>query len=235
MSELKTNKVSPATSTALAIGDSGDTITVPSGATLDISASTLTPPATMPASSGINFTALNATNLGSGTVPTARLGSGTADATTFLRGDQTYAAAGGGKVLQVVASTLAVETRTKSTTLTGTGLTATLTPAATSSKILIFVNGGTILTGAWEYDSFTALYSDIGGAGASKIADIGANYFGHSGSGEGGSQSMSYLYSPSTTSAVVIEPYYKSSSGSYWAYFTQAPYSVSLILMEIGA
>ena len=92
MSELKTNKVSPATSTALAIGDSGDTITIPSGATLDISASTLTPPATMPASSGINFIALNATNLGSGTVPTARLGSGTADATTFLRGDQSYVA-----------------------------------------------------------------------------------------------------------------------------------------------
>lgn len=96
MSELKTNKVSPATGTALAVGDSGDTITVPSGATLDISASTLTPPATMPASSGINFTALNATNLGSGTVPTARLGSGTASSSTFLRGDQTYAAAGGG-------------------------------------------------------------------------------------------------------------------------------------------
>ena len=93
MSELKTNKISPATGTALAVGDSGDTITVPSGATLDISAATLTPPATMPASSGVNFTALNATNLGSGTVPTARLGSGTADATTFLRGDQTYAAA----------------------------------------------------------------------------------------------------------------------------------------------
>ena len=92
MSELKTNKVSPATGTALAVGDSGDTITVPSGATLDISASTLTPPATMPASSGVNFTALNATNLGSGTVPTARLGSGTADATTFLRGDNAWTA-----------------------------------------------------------------------------------------------------------------------------------------------
>jgi len=73
MSELKTNKVSPATGTALAIGDSGDTITVPSGATLDISASTLTPPATMPASSGVNLTALNATEVTSGTLPIARV------------------------------------------------------------------------------------------------------------------------------------------------------------------
>jgi hypothetical protein len=35
--------------------------------------------------------ASNATNLASGTVPTARLGTGTANSTTFLRGDQTYA------------------------------------------------------------------------------------------------------------------------------------------------
>ena len=73
MSELKTNKVSPATGTALAVGDSGDTITVPSGATLDISASTLTPPATMPASSGANLTALNASEVTSGTLPIARI------------------------------------------------------------------------------------------------------------------------------------------------------------------
>jgi hypothetical protein len=53
-------------------------------------------PATLPAASGVNLTALNATNIGSGTVPTARLGSGTASSSTFLRGDQTYAAAGGG-------------------------------------------------------------------------------------------------------------------------------------------
>jgi hypothetical protein len=46
----------------------------------------------LPAVSGINLTALNASNLGSGTVPVARLGTtGTRDATTFLRGDNTWA------------------------------------------------------------------------------------------------------------------------------------------------
>jgi len=77
MSTLNVDKVDPSTGTALEIGSSGDTISIPSGATLDISASTLTPPATMPASSGVNLTSLNATNLGSGTVATARGGTGT--------------------------------------------------------------------------------------------------------------------------------------------------------------
>ena len=93
---LKVDKLDPQSGTALEIGTSGDTITVPSGATLDISSATLTPPATLPASSGVNLTALNATNLGSGTVPTARLGTGTASSSTILYGDNTWAAAGGG-------------------------------------------------------------------------------------------------------------------------------------------
>ena len=41
--------------------------------------------------SGANITAINASNIGSGTVPTARLGSGTASSSTFLRGDSTFA------------------------------------------------------------------------------------------------------------------------------------------------
>lgn len=46
--------------------------------------------------SGASLTALNATNLGSGTVPTARLGSGTASSSTVLYGDQTYKTAPSG-------------------------------------------------------------------------------------------------------------------------------------------
>jgi len=110
MSTLNVDKIDPNTGTTLELGTSGDTVSLPSGATLDISASTLTPPATMPASSaanltsipggnitgtiaavsGANLTSLTATNLGSGTVPTARLGSGTASSSTVLYGDQTY-------------------------------------------------------------------------------------------------------------------------------------------------
>jgi hypothetical protein len=43
-----------------------------------------------PSGSGASLTSLNATQLTTGTVPTARLGSGTADANAFLMGDQTY-------------------------------------------------------------------------------------------------------------------------------------------------
>ena len=46
-SELKVDKVSPATGTSTTLGDSGDTFTVPSGVTLDTSSSTLTLPSSV--------------------------------------------------------------------------------------------------------------------------------------------------------------------------------------------
>jgi hypothetical protein len=45
MSELKVNKISPRSGTDITLGDSADTITIPSGATLDASNATVTIPA----------------------------------------------------------------------------------------------------------------------------------------------------------------------------------------------
>ena len=71
-------------------------------------------------------------------IPTTYLGSGTASSSTFLRGDQTYAAAGGGKINQVVSTTLTTTFSTSASDFTDiTGLSLNITPAATSSKILI--------------------------------------------------------------------------------------------------
>jgi len=48
---------------------------------------------------GIALTAINASNISSGTVATARLGTGTANSATFLRGDQTYAVVSSGTLI----------------------------------------------------------------------------------------------------------------------------------------
>jgi hypothetical protein len=98
-------------------------------------------PITLPAISGTNLTALNATNLSSGTVPVARLGaSGTRDATTYLRGDNTWATVSGGAVTDsfvtiAVAGQSSVVADSATDTLTlvaGTGITIT-TDASTDS------------------------------------------------------------------------------------------------------
>jgi len=48
-------------------------------------------PNTLPVASGINLTALNASNIASGTIGASRLGTGTANSSTILRGDLTWA------------------------------------------------------------------------------------------------------------------------------------------------
>ena len=119
---LKVNKLDPQSGTDLEIGTSGDTVTVPSGATLDISSATLTPPATLPASSGVNLTALNASNLGSGTVPAARL-------------------SGVGKILDWKNRNSTDTTVTvSSTSWTDSNITLTATPSSTDSRLYVMVS-----------------------------------------------------------------------------------------------
>mgnify|MGYP003640875846 FL=1 len=89
------------------------------------------------------ITGLPASAVSSGTIATARLGSGTASSSTFLRGDQTYAAAGGGKVLQVVNNILSTTFSMNSgTTADVTGMTPSITLASSTSRLLVLASYG---------------------------------------------------------------------------------------------
>jgi hypothetical protein len=65
MSELKVNKISPRSGTDVTLGDSGDTFTVPSGATLDASNATLTLPDDSVTAAKLDSTAVDNTNTNS--------------------------------------------------------------------------------------------------------------------------------------------------------------------------
>ena len=96
------------------------------------------------------ITGLPASAVSSGTIATARLGSGTASSSTFLRGDQTYAAAGGGKLLQFVQNTTTTETNgtfTATPTLIA-DFDVTITPTLSTSKILVTFSCGGMVNGA---------------------------------------------------------------------------------------
>jgi len=81
MSEIKVDTVVPRTNpSTLTIGAAGDTVNIAGTAGTGFPTPT---------------TGIAASAITTGTMATARLGSGTASSSTFLRGDQTYAAAGG--------------------------------------------------------------------------------------------------------------------------------------------
>jgi len=100
MSKIEVDKIDPQSGTNLELGTSGDTITIPAGVTFDSSAATNTLPATVVTTTGtqtltnksIATTQLTGTITPSdSTVSLAKLtATGTKDATTFLRGDNTF-------------------------------------------------------------------------------------------------------------------------------------------------
>lgn len=122
-----------------------------------------------PNGSGASLTNLNASNLATGTVGTARLASGTANSTTYLRGDQTWAS---------VSST--------PTTAQVLSATAGLTAGDVGSYGIFRPNtaGGTISQGSTIAGSgikWSSCLGDVGGSpsGTWRWLGIGSTYDGY--------------------------------------------------------
>jgi hypothetical protein len=134
MSQLEVDKVIPQSGTTLTLGDSADTITIPSGATLDASNATLTLPdgtvtnAKVNASAAIDYSKLNLAT----SIVNADISTTAAIATTKL---------GAGAVLQVVSTTKTDTFSTSSISYSDvTGLSVSITPSSASNKILVIFN-----------------------------------------------------------------------------------------------
>ena len=184
--------------------------------------------------SGASLTALNASELGSGTVPTARLGSGTASSSTVLYGDQTYKAEpGGGKVLQVVTASFAGQVGTTSTSWAGTGITASITPAHADNKVLVMTNF-CVNNSQADYGNFQSIFRGDADSGGTNLGPDATGLGRISGAaGLYHMCSMHILDSPSTTSAQAYETGFKNTTTSLASYTMINNITAKITLIEI--
>ncbi len=123
-------------------------------------------------------------------------------------GNLSFADAGGGKINQLVTGTLTSSVTSTSTTMADTGLSVSITPSATSSKVFLLINLGGIRMSASTYISLS-IYKQVGGGGYSELRKIenGLGYINGS-SFQTISKSQFYLDTTNTTSQVDYKIYF---------------------------
>ncbi len=138
-----------------------------------------------------------------------------------------------GKVLQVVNATYTTQTSNSTDVLADTGLTASITPSSTSSKILVLCNHNGVsksngnANNAVQIQLFrgaTSLTTSFAGyTGTTLRVDIGTHY-------------VTYLDSPSTTSSTTYKTQFKNGGANAASVTVQQDGAFSSItLIEIGA
>jgi hypothetical protein len=151
MSKIEVDTIAPQSGTTVTLGEAGDTVTVPTGVTLDTSNSTVTLPDGSVTNAKISDSTIELVKLSA---------TGTKDATTFLRGDNTFASAG----------------------LSGwseDGANNNLLPASASAGIYLGVNSATAanLLDDYEEGSWTPSFGSASGSfGSLTFSGSGGRY-----------------------------------------------------------
>ena len=156
---------------------------------------------------------------------------GNGDITGITRGAIESTAIGAGAVLQVVSNDTVAAFSTASTSMVSTGITGSITPTNTSSKILVFVNLGSVYNASTSGQPRWTLYR-----GATDLASTNGRGLGQIYSASGAMQAHGtgiLLDSPATTSATTYTVYVKLNLGTLqWGSDGGAQV---MILMEIAA
>jgi hypothetical protein len=152
---------------------------------------------------------------------------------TFPAGGNPQAAPAG--VIQVVNATYSTETSSSSSTFADTGLTATITPKFSTSKILVLVD----VVSCGKSSSSTSLsLRVVRNSTTIVLFDTNAGYTNSTANNYIGACSTNYLDSPATTSATTYKVQFASNANAGFVFISSASGvgnpSSTITLMEIA-
>ena len=170
----------------------------------------------------------------SGTVTGARLAKGSSgNVLTMADGNDIgwAAASGGGKILQVVYGVDTSATSSTSSTMADTGLTASITPADDSNKVLVLVSHN----GVGKVTNNTRVHTQLLRDSTTIAVENSQAYTGDTGTIYTGSSSWSVLDSPATDSEVVYKTQFMSQGDNGTVYVGLNSSTSTIVLLEVDA
>ena len=193
------------------------------GSSFTVSGSTLTFSSALTSSDSIDFIismgepllvgtpsdgTVSTAKIGNSAVTNAKIASGVS-ASKITTGTLPHLQLPSGSVLQVLSMRTDGGTSTTSTSLIDTGMTLTITPKATSSKIIILANMYEVYTGNTNTSAMFSI-----NRGGSIIGDHAGATLGYAPASQYINVQIQYFDEPSTTSATTYKIQYKSNNGN---------------------